>query len=158
MKVEVEKKKLVKAVAIPLLVGAIAALLTMNGMKAFEELAKPPLSPPGWLFPVVWTILYILMGVAYYLVNRSGGSEKAVDEANTIYALQLIANFIWPILFFGFHWYFLSFIWLVLLWFLILLTIHMFGKVSKKAAFLMIPYLLWVTFAGYLNLGIWWLN
>lgn len=158
MKVEVEKKKLVKAVAIPLLVGAIAGLLTMNGMKAFEELAKPLLSPPGWLFPVVWTILYILMGVAYYLVNRSGGSEKAVDEANTIYALQLIANFIWPILFFGFHWYFLSFIWLVLLWFLILLTIHMFGKVSKKAAFLMIPYLLWVTFAGYLNLGIWWLN
>lgn len=158
MKMNINKKEYLKSIAIPILVGGASALLTGSGMKTFESLNQPPLSPPGWLFPIVWTILYILMGTAYYLVNNSGGNIKVIAEANTVYALQLIANFIWPVLFFGFGWYFFAFIWLIVLWILILVTIFMFRRVSKKAAILLIPYLLWVTFAGYLNLGIWWLN
>lgn len=158
MKVKIDKKDYLKSIGIPLLTGATAALLTGSGMKMFESLNQPPLSPPGWLFPIVWTILYILMGTAYYLINHTGENRKIVEEANTIYALQLLANFIWPILFFGFGWYFFAFVWLIILWVLILVTMLMFSRISKKAAVLLIPYLLWVTFAGYLNLGIWWLN
>lgn len=153
-----KKLELIRSIAIPLLVGILAAVLTQGGMEAFEALNKPPLSPPGWLFPVVWTILYILMGVSFYLIIQSDKSSEEVNAATFLYGLQLIVNFFWPILFFGFGWYLISFLWLVLLWILILLTIIQFSKISKTAAYLMIPYLIWVTFAGYLNLAIWLLN
>lgn len=149
---------LVKNIAIPLLVGALAAVLTRNAMAAFAAMVKPPLSPPGWLFPVVWTILYTLMGVAFFLVSESDAAKEDLDNATVLYGLQLMVNFFWSILFFGFEWYFISFLWLILLWVLIFFTILSFSKISKTAAWLMIPYLLWVTFAGYLNLGIWLLN
>lgn len=155
---KMDKKEYLKAIAVPLIVGGVAALLSGSGMKEFASLNQPPLTPPGWLFPVVWTILYVLMGTAYYMINKTHGNSKLIAEANTVYALQLIANFIWPILFFGFGWYFVAFIWLVILWILILVTFFRFFTVSKKSAYLLVPYLLWVTFAGYLNLGIWWLN
>lgn len=155
---KMDKKEYLKAIAVPLIAGGVAALLSGSGMKEFASLNQPPLTPPGWLFPVVWTILYVLMGTAYYMVNKAHGNSKLIAEANTVYALQLIANFIWPILFFGFGWYFVAFIWLVILWILILVTVFRFFAVSKKAAYLLVPYVLWVTFAGYLNLGIWWLN
>ena len=153
-----KKLELLKSVATALLIGILAAVLTGGGMEAFESVNKPPLSPPGWLFPIVWTILYILMGVAFYLVNQSGASQEERNIATRLYGVQLIVNFFWPILFFGFGWYGVAFLWLVLLWILILLTIIQFNKISKTAAYLMIPYLVWVTFAGYLNLGIWLLN
>lgn len=140
--------------AIPLLVGIVASLLTRGSMEAFAQLNKPPLSPPGILFPIVWTILYTLMGIASYLVYTSGTTKEEVNNALLIYFLQLAVNFFWSIFFFNFEWYIFSFFWLVLLWVLIFYTIRLFYPISNTAAYLLIPYLLWVTFAGYLNLGI----
>lgn len=151
-------KELLIAVAIPLAVGGLAALLTGGGMDVFEAVDKPPLSPPGWLFPVVWTILYALMGVASYLVWQTVGSPRLRQRALRLYGLQLVANFVWPLLFFNLQWYLFSFLWLVLLWMLILLTLLSFRRLSPPAGWLLVPYLLWVTFAGYLNLGIYILN
>ena len=152
------KKLLIICVVIPLAVGGLAALLTGGGMDAFEALNQPPLSPPGWLFPVAWTVLYILMGVASYLVIQAGEEKASADGAIRVYGAQLAANFIWPILFFKLEMYLFAFIWLILLWALILATIVRFVRLSTAAGKLMIPYLLWVTFAGYLNCGVWLLN
>ena len=140
--------------AIPLLVGIVAGLLTRGSMETFSRLNQPPLSPPGILFPIVWTILYTLMGIASYLVYSSGKEKEEVGNALTIYFLQLAVNFFWSIFFFNLEWYTFYFFWLVLLWVLIFYTIRLFYPISNTAAYLFIPYLLWVTFAGYLNLGI----
>ncbi len=150
--------KIIRYIAIPLLVGGASAFLTSNAMSTFETVNKPPLSPPGWLFPVVWTILYILMGVASYLVAVSQKEKEEISKALILYGAQLAVNFFWSIFFFRFGWYLFSFFWLLLLWMLILMTIRAFYGISKTAAYLMIPYLVWVTFAGYLNLGIWYLS
>lgn len=149
---------LLACIAIPLLTGALAALLSGGGMRTFESLNQPPLSPPGRLFPIVWTILYALMGIASYLVLVSGKNKEEIRKAILVYVYQLVVNFLWPTFFFNFGWYLFSFFWLVLLWGLILIMILRFYKISEKAAYLLIPYLLWVTFAGYLNLAIRWLN
>ncbi len=149
-----EWKPLAVCLAIPLAVGGLSALLSGGGMSAFSALEKPPLSPPGWLFPVVWTVLYLLMGYASYLVYRSGRPEQTVQSALTQYGLQLAVNFLWPILFFRLGWYTISFFWLIFLWGLIWVTLKAFSRISGKAGTLLIPYLVWVTFAGYLNLGI----
>ncbi len=151
-------KQLLIAVAIPLAVGGLAALLTSGSMDLFEMVEKPPLSPPGWLFPVVWTILYVLMGVASYLVWQTTGSPRLRQQALRLYAAQLAVNFVWPLLFFNLQWYLFSFLWLVLLWVLVLMTWLSFRRLSPVAGWLLVPYLLWVTFAGYLNLGIYILN
>lgn len=148
-------QKLLVCLAVPLAVGGLSALLTGNAITSFNEVTKPPLSPPGWLFPVVWTILYLLMGAASYLVVSAG---KNANTASAVYGLQLFFNFVWPLLFFRMKAYLFAFIWLAVLWFLILATIQRFREISKTAAYLMLPYLLWVSFAGYLNFGIWILN
>ena len=153
---KIQWKRLLVYLAIPLGVGALAGILTKDSMMQFSLLNKPPLSPPGWLFPVVWTVLFLLMGFASYLVSRSDSMQKR--PALILYAIQLSVNFFWSIFFFNFEWYLFSFFWLVLLWVLILLTIRAFWRISPTAAILLIPYLLWVTFAGYLNLAIWLLN
>jgi len=140
--------------AIPLLVGIVAGLLTRGSMETFSRLNQPPLSPPGILFPIVWTILYALMGIASYLVYSSGKEKEEINNALLIYFLQLAVNFFWSIFFFNLEWYTFAFFWLVLLWVLIFYTIRLFYPISNTAAYLLIPYLLWVTFAGYLNLGI----
>lgn len=155
---KINKKLLIKCIAVPLLVGIVAALISGGGMETYGELNQPPLAPPGWLFPIVWTVLYTLMGIASYLVLTSGGDTKEIRKAITVYAYQLIVNFLWPTFFFNFGWYLFAFIWLVLLWVLVLIMIIQFYQLSGPAAYLMIPYLLWITFAGYLNLAIWWLN
>lgn len=151
-------KQFLICLAIPLLVGGLSALITRTGMDIFETINKPSLSPPGWLFPVVWTILFILMGIASYLVLVSGKPQGEINRALTVYGIQLIFNFFWSIFFFNFSLYLFSFIWLVLLWLLILAAIVLFYRISKPAGYLMIPYLLWVTFAGYLNFQIYLLN
>lgn len=151
-------KSLIGSVALPLVVGVTAALFTSNAMRDFAVLNQPPLSPPAWLFPVVWTILYILMGISAYLIKTSDGNPEDISKALTLYYYQLIVNFLWSIFFFNFQWYFFSFIWILLLWILIILMIRSFDKISKAAAYLNLPYLLWVTFAAYLNFGVWWLN
>ena len=151
-------KTLLIYIAIPLLVGGTAALLTRNSMETFQTLNKPPLAPPGFLFPIVWTILYVLMGIASYLIASSQKNREDIQNALTIYALQLAINFLWPIFFFRLEWYLFSFFWILLLWIFILNTIRLFYPINKTAAYLMIPYLIWVTFASYLNLFIFILN
>lgn len=155
---KIDKKRLVICLAIPLVVGGAAGLLTMNSMEAFETLNQPPLSPPGWLFPVVWTVLYVLMGIASYLVSVSDAPQEEKARALWTYGIQLAFNFLWPIAFFNLKWYLFAFLWLVILWVLILITALRFGRIRKPAGYLLVPYLLWVAFAGYLNLGIYLLN
>ncbi len=148
-------KTLIFCIAIPLAVGGLSALLTRNSMQTFDSINKPILAPSGWLFPVAWTILYILMGIASYLVITS---RKPNGSALITYGLQLIFNFFWSIIFFNLSLYLFAFIWLVILWLLILKTTIKFYQISEPAGYLMIPYLLWVTFAGYLNFSIYLLN
>lgn len=152
---KIQWKKLILCIAFPLAVGGLSALLTRNSMEAFQTLNKPLLSPPGWLFPVAWTVLYILMGIASYLVLTSGKSNRS---ALTVYGIQLVFNFFWSIIFFNFEAYLFSFIWLIILWILIFITMLMFFRISESAGYLLLPYLLWVTFAGYLNWSIYLLN
>ena len=151
-------KLLILCIAIPLFSGALSSFIAQNSMTTFDLLNKPPLTPPGIIFPIIWSILYILMGIASYLVLTSGENANEISIALTAYGLQLIVNILWPVFFFSFQWYFFSFLWLVLLWVLVAKLILEFGEISKVAAGLNVPYLLWLSFAGYLNLGIWLLN
>ena len=150
-------KPLLIALGIPLAVGGLAALLS-GGTELYSELVKPPLSPPGWLFPVVWTALYLLMGYASYLVWRSAAPQKQKRRALMLYALQLLANFLWPLLFFGANALLGALVCLLVLWVLIFLTIRAFAAIDERAADLLLPYILWVSFAAYLNLGFFLLN
>ena len=150
-------KKLVICLAIPLGVGALSTLLS-GGMDSFVVMNQPPLSPPGWVFPLVWTILYLLMGYASYRVLVSDAPPAAIRRALLFYGIQLALNFLWPLVFFGLQWYWAAFIVLLALWVFIYLTMHLFGEIDDTAENLLIPYLLWVTFAGYLNLGVALLN
>ena len=150
-------KKLLLCLAIPLAVGGLAALLS-GGMDSYKVLNQPPLSPPGWIFPIVWSILYLLMGYASYRVLRADADKSDIKRALVFYALQLIVNFLWPLVFFGLQWYWAAFVLLIVLWVLIYLTMRIFGSLDDTAENLLIPYLLWVTFAGYLNLGVALLN
>lgn len=131
-------RELIYALIIPLAAGAFSSVLT-----------------PGWLFPVVWTVLYIFMGLASFLVYTS---DKYTKPALTLYCTQLFLNFMWSIIFFNLQMYLAAFFWLFLMWFLIIITIVLFYEICKPAAYLMIPYLVWVTYAGYLNLAIYMLN
>ena len=149
-------KKLTASIAIGLGTGLLSVLLTLGNFKAYSALLQPPLAPPGLLFPVVWTILYILMGVSAYLVNESDAEEKYIGLA--VYVLQLIFNFLWSIIFFNIRNLLFAFVWLVFLWVLVLAMTISFYKVNKTAGLLQIPYLLWVTFAGYLNIALYILN
>lgn len=148
---KIQWKKLLVCIAIPLAVGGLAALLTGSSMEKFSSLNQPPLAPPGWLFPVVWTILYVLMGVASYLVLTSGRPDRF---ALRLYGVQLAVNFLWPLLFFRWELYWFAFVWLVLLWVLVVATAVRFHEISALAGWLLVPYILWVTFAGYLNFSI----
>lgn len=151
---KIDKKLLIICLAVPLGIGGIAALLTRNSMDLFKQLSKPPLSPPGWLFPVVWTILYALMGLSLYLLLTSRSRSDVIGQGIALFGLQLFFNFFWSIFFFNFKLYYFSFGWLIVLLGLIFAMIMSFYKASKTAALINIPYLLWVAFAGYLNIGI----
>lgn len=151
-------KLLTICIAIPLAVGAASSLITGGGMETFESINQPALSPPGWLFPVVWTILYTFMGISSYLILTSGGDLKDIQNAISIYGYQLTVNFLWPTFFFNFKWYFFAFLWLLLLIFLVAAMIRAFYQLDKRAAYLNIPYLLWLIFAGYLNFSVYLLN
>ena len=150
------KKRLI-CWAIPLAVGGLAALLS-GGMGSYKVMNQPPLSPPGWVFPVVWTILYLLMGEASYRVLTSGEDMVIIRSALKAYAVQLALNFLWPLVFFGAQMYLLAFIILIALWVAIFITLRRFSSIDETAGNLLLPYLLWVTFAGYLNFGVFLLN
>ena len=149
-------KSLTANLAISLGTGIFSALITRNSMDTYKNLNLPKLAPPSILFPIVWTILFILMGISAYIIYESNSDQK--QSALTIYGIQLLVNFIWPILFFNLELYLFSFIWIILLWLLIILMINLFKKISSIAAYLQIPYLLWVTFASYLNFMIYYNN
>lgn len=138
------------AVAIPLGLGALAGFIT--GAGRYENMYHPPLSPPAWLFPVAWSLLYVLMGTASWLVWRS--NSKYRDGALKIYAMQLMVNLIWPFLFFSWGAYLMAFLWILLLGYLIYWTWKKFSQIDTRAGSLIFIYFLWVIYAGYLNLVI----
>ena len=147
---------LVVSLLISLGTGGLSALLTRNSMDAYGNYQQPPLAPPAWLFPVVWTVRFVLMGISAYLVYEAQSPGRRA--ALWIYVIQLAVNFVWPLLFFRLGLLMPAFWWLVLLLLLIVWMIVLFFRVSPAAAYLQIPYLLWTLFAGYLNLAIALLN
>ena len=149
-------KPYVFSILLALTVGGLSALATANNMNIYDKITMPPLSPPGWLFPVVWTILFILMGISAAIVFVSRSAEK--ESSLFVYAVSLVLNFTWSILFFNMQAFILSFIVLVGLWVSIIITIVKYFTIDKTAAWLQLPYLIWVTFAGYLNAAIVLLN
>ena len=139
-------------------VGLLAGLLTRNATEIYGQIAaKPPLAPPAWLFPVVWTILYALMGIGAGLVANQVTDENRNRSLNLMVA-QLIVNFFWPLLFFNAQAYGLALLWLLLLLLLVIWMTLEFRKVSPLAALLQIPYIIWLLFATYLNAAVWYLN
>jgi len=138
------------------LVGLLAWLFSGSRADFYETLVQPPLAPPGWVFPVVWTILYALMGAASYRIWRSEADGRV--GALVLYMLQLGVNFLWPIVFFRFERIGAAMAILILLCVLLVLTILQFRKVDRLAAILMLPYLVWSLFALYLNIGVYFLN
>lgn len=139
-------------------VGALSGWITRSGSQSFQNsVNQPPLSPPAIVFPIVWSILYALMGISagrIYLQPASTARNKGLN----LFIAQLIVNFFWSLLFFNAKAYGLSFLWILLLWLMVFVMIQTFKQEDKASAFLQIPYLLWLTFAAYLNFGVWYLN
>ena len=142
-----------------IVVGGVSGFFTAGEVDAwYSSLIKPVWNPPNWVFGPVWTILYALMGVAAFLVYREGFQRREVKIALGIFSVQLALNFFWSILFFSYKNLFASFVEIIILWVAILATIISFYRVSRPAALIMLPYLLWVSFASILNYSIWILN
>ena len=154
--VTIRWKALIASIVLSMGTGALAGLLTRDNSALYEQLYLPPLSPPPSVFPIAWGILYLLMGISAYLVYCSGCQWKR--RAIAVYLIQLLVNFFWSLIFFNLQAFFAAFLWLILLWVLILIMLRLFYRCQKAAAFLQIPYLLWVTFAAYLSCGVWLLN
>ncbi len=142
------------SIAIALGVGILGALISQGQMDLYSQIHTPPLAPPAWLFPVVWTVLFVLMGVSAARIYLADAPSAQKESALTVYAVSLVLNFTWPILFFNFRAFFIAFVWIIALWLSIIGTILRYRKIDKAAAYLQIPYFVWVTFAAYLNLAI----
>ena len=139
-------------------VGALSGWLTREGVEVYQQtVTQPPLSPPAFVFPIVWTILYALMGIGAARIWMAPPSSNRT-RALLLFFVQLAFNFFWSIIFFNLQAFGFAFFWLLALWALIIGMIATFARVDKAAAWLQLPYLLWVTFAAYLNLGVWLLN
>lgn len=139
---------------LPIIGGALVGLI-ISGYMNYGDMVKPLLSPPSYIFPIVWTILYILMGISYFIATKDKENDK---ELNQIYILQLLVNFFWPIIFFILKMYFTAFFWIILLIILVIIMIKELLKNNKISGYLQIPYLVWLLFATYLNIGIFLLN
>lgn len=137
---------------LPLLLGGICSILIKT--KEYQSFNKPPLSPPGIVFPIVWSILYILMGISFYLSKK----KEENDKINSTYYLGLAINLIWPFIFFNFNLYFIAALWIVLIIIMLIKLMVLYSKVNKLSTYLQIPYLLWLCFALYLNIGVFILN
>lgn len=149
----------IAAVAIPISVGLLSTIFTKDNMNVYEELIVPNVAPPSYVFPIVWTALYTLMGVSSAMIyNRRNTDKLKVRQALTAYAISLVINFGWSIIFFNANAFLLSFLWLILLLYFIIKTISEYRRIEPVAAYLQIPYALWVIFAGYLNIAIYFLN
>jgi len=154
---KVNWKLLVICLVIPLAAGGLSALVS-GGMADYDQLNQPPLSPPGWVFPVVWTILYLLMGYASYRVVTAEAPREEKRRALLFYGAQLLVNFLWSPIFFRLELRLTAFFVLVILWVLVYITMRLFSKIDERSADLLLPYILWVTVAGYLNIGTFLLN
>lgn len=144
---------LIIAIIIPLIVGGISAFLTSGDMQIYETLSRPALAPPAWLFPIAWTILYILMGLASYFIFASTADSKKKTIALLLYAAQLVLNFFWTPLFFSYSLYLVALIELLVMWVIVLIDTILFFKIKPIAGVLMLVLLLWLSFATYLNLA-----
>ena len=144
----------IKSILLPVFVGAVVGLITSGSMD-YNILQKPPLAPPGAVFPVVWTILYILMGISYGILKVNNQTDEEIDW---IYYIQLAINALWSIIFFTFKWRLFAFIWIILLAIAVISMIIKFYNKNKVAGLLQIPYILWIIFAAYLNFGFYILN
>ena len=150
---KIDFKRLIISILVPVVLGAIVGFLTSG---SYNDMVQPSFAPPGILFPIVWTILYTLMGISFYIINSSNNILK--DDANTAYYFQLIVNLLWSFIFFNFKWYLFAAIWIVLLIVLVINMIKKFYNISKVSAYLQIPYLIWLIFALILNISIYILN
>lgn len=151
--------KLIISIIICELAGIIGSIFTSSSIPNwYSELNKPELAPPNWLFGPVWIILFALMGISLFLIWKKGINTKEKKDAVWIFTFQLILNMIWSIIFFGLFSPKFAFLEIIILWLAILWTIISFAKISKASAWLLMPYILWVSFAGYLNFMIWILN
>ena len=149
--------KLVVSLAVCQLAGAIGALFTVSSVKVwYSTLSLPSLNPPSWVFGPVWTILYILMGIALYLIWQSNSKDR--NRVLWLFAVQLVLNAIWSPIFFGTHAIGLALVIIIFMWSAIAMTIFVSQKISKTIAWLLVPYIAWVSFATYLNFALWWLN
>ena len=147
------------SIVVALAVGGLSALLTAGNMDLYSQIVQPPLAPPSVLFPIVWTVLYTLMGISAAMVFlKKDAMPKEVSSALTVYAISLFLNFFWSIIFFNMRAFLFSFIWLVALWITVIIMIIKFYRIKSASGLLQIPYLLWLTFAGYLNFGVFLLN
>ncbi|MDD4164849.1 MAG: tryptophan-rich sensory protein [Eubacteriales bacterium] len=152
----IKLKPLLISILISVGVGAFAGIITTGTVDFYDEIQLPGLSPPSFVFPIVWSVLYILMGVSAYMVYSSEAKSK--NTALKIYGVQLLLNSIWPLIFFNMRRCLFAFVIIVFLWAMIFLMMVLFWKINKKAALLQIPYILWVSYAAYLNISICILN
>ena len=150
-------KSLIVAVLIPLIFGGIGGLMG-NSSSGFAAIIKPSLTPPAIAFPIVWSILYILMGISSYLIYYSRANETDKEKALKTYLVQLLINSLWTVIFFRFKLYLLSFLWIILLIVLVVIMIKRFYKISKSAALLQLPYLIWLFLALYISFNVYLLN
>ena len=151
----IDWKKLIIITVITFIVGTFFSFFTMNSMDTFKDLSKP-INVPGVLFPIVWSILYLLISISCYLIVQSNDKDK--KEGIILYAIQLVINSLWTLIFFGFGAYLLSFIWIIILLIVVIIMLAKFYNINKIAMYINIPYVLWLLFAAYLNLGIYLLN
>ena len=158
MFMKIRWKTLIFNLAVPLITGAVSGFLTRSAMQQYGQLNQPPLSPPSAVFPVVWTTHFLLMGISAYLVTMKRSDRLKSFDLPAVYWIQLIVNFIWPLIFFNLSIYGIALAWLILLIILVIYMIFQFHDITPAAGWLQVPYLLWLIFAGYLNAGIWLLN
>ena len=152
----IDLKKLLFYIFITILIGVLPSIFVFKDMSFYKLLDKPPLSPPSILFPIAWTILYILMGISIYRIDKTNSNKKS--ETKLIYFIQLVINALWTPIFFGLKEYFLAFLWILMLILLVVTMMILFFKIDKISSYLNIPYILWLLFAAYLNFGIFVLN
>ncbi len=155
----VDYKKLAAAVLVCLAAGSVGSFFTLGSVSTwYATIQKPSFNPPNWVFGPAWTMLYILMGVSAYLVWIKGWSRKDVRAALAAFGLQLFLNLLWSLIFFGAKQIFYAFAEIMFLWLSIVFTMALFYRVSKNAALLLVPYILWVSFAAFLNYSVWQMN
>lgn len=159
IKSQINWKHLLISIFLCQIIGALGSAFTSPAIPTwYATLVKPSFLPPSWAFPVVWTLLYLLMGIALYLVWEKGLEKADVKKAMGVFGIQLFLNFMWSVLFFGLRSPLYGLVDIVVLWIMILVNIWMFYRVSKRAGLLLVPYFLWVSLAALLNYSIWVLN